>query len=206
MALGDPYITNEDLAAYLGISGTKDVPLLDNAVAAATQWVTDHCQRDFNQETAATARVYDPDNPYRADVDDFYTTTGLVIKTDTADSGSYDTTWASTDYILRPHNGVEGGMTGFPYRQIISVESYTFPCRTGRPRLQVTAKWGWAAVPDAVKQATRILAAEVYRLKDAPLGIATANEFGPLRVREVPQVAMLLRKFQRPNRTGPLVG
>jgi hypothetical protein len=66
--------------------------------------------------------------------------------------------------------------------------------------VQVTAQWGWAAVPDSVKQATKILAAEIFRLKDAPLGVAGFNDFGPVRVREVPQVSMLLKRYRHPSR------
>ena len=205
MALGDPYISTEEAKLYLGINLTKDDPLVAAAVVAASGWVTEYCQRDFNTATAATARVYTPASSYRCHVDDFSTTVGLVVKTDTNDDGVYDKTWTAADYVLKPHNGIEGGESGFPYRTIIAVESPSFPCGTGRARVEVTAKWGWAAVPDKVKQATRILAAEVYRLKDAPLGIAGANDFGPLRVREVPQVAMMLSNFRHPALTGPLV-
>lgn len=207
MALGDPYITADDLATYLGVAGGKDKPLMENAVAAASDLVTDHCQRDFNTTTTATARVYETRTHLVCDVDDFHTTTDLVVKTDTGDNGTYNQTWTiTTDFVLEPRNGVEAALTGFPYRRVIAVGSYLFPENTGRARVQVTAKWGWAAIPDKVKQATRILAAELYRLKDAPLGIAAAGEFGPLRVREVPQVALLLKAYQHPVRTGPRVG
>lgn len=210
MALGDPYIDTDDLNEYLGIKGAKPTVLLEQAIAAASAWINDHCGRDFNQHTAdgvavASARVYEPSSFGRVDVDDFWTTTGLIVATDTGDTGTYSSTWSGTDYTLKPFNGIESGVAGFPYRQIVAVESRDFLCRTGRARVQVTAKWGWAAVPDKVKQATRILASELFRLKDAPLGVAGVNEFGPIRVREVPQVALLLNNLQHPRRTGPLV-
>jgi hypothetical protein len=205
MAIGDPYLDAADLKSYLGITGTGNDTLITNAIAAASDWVNDYCARDFNLESSATARIYEPSTPWRLDVDDFYTTTGLIVALDSGDTGTYGLTVAATDYVVKPYNGVENGIAGYPYRQIIAAESQSFLCRTRRPRVQVTAKWGWAAVPDKVKQATRILASELFRLKDAPLGIAGVNDFGPMSVREVPQVSSLLKQLQHPSRTGPLV-
>lgn len=202
MALSDPYITADDLVAYLAVQGTTDDDLITAACASASGWVTRHCGRDFNQTTTATARVYAPTQLHRVHVDDFHTTTDLVVKVDDADTGTYGTTWTiTTDFVLEPFNGMENGRTGHPYRTVVAVGSRSFPSLSGRARVQVTAQWGWAAIPDEVVQATTILAAEVYRLKDAPLGVAGFNDFGPLRVREVPQVAMLLEQFVHPRRS-----
>lgn len=207
MALGDPYITKTELAAYLGVSRDDKDQLLSDACDSASAWVNDQCQRDFNQETTATARVYEATSWTRLDVDDFYTTTGLIVAVDDSDNGTYATTWTlATDYTLKPFNGIEAGQVGFPYRQIVAVGSRSWPCRTGRPRVQVTAKWGWTEVPQSVIQAATIYAAELYKLKDAPLGVAASTEFGPLSVREVPQAYKLLRQFMHPATTGPLVG
>ena len=52
-----------------------------------------------------------------------------------------------------------------------------------RGRLQVTAKWGWAAVPSVVTEACRILSTDLWKRKHAPFGIQTATvEFGGLRI------------------------
>lgn len=199
MALGDTYITDDELIEYLSIQGTVNDDLVAAANLAATESINLHCARDFNQTTTATARVYAPDEPCRVDVDDFHTVTDLVVKTDDDNTGTYETTWTiTTDFVLEPFNGIENGRTGFPYRQIVAVDSLRFPRHLGRARLQVTAQWGWAAVPDAVKQANRILAAELFRVKDAPLGVAGINDFGVIRVHAVPQVAMLLRPYEHP--------
>lgn len=203
MSLGDAYISGDDLADYLGVTGTANDDLLTAAVESATGLVNQHCgDRDFNQTTTASARVFRADDRLLLDVYDFHTVTGLVVKTDDDNDGTYETTWTiTTDFVLEPFDGIENGHTGFPYRQIAAVNTLRWPCTGLRPRVQVTAQWGWTAVPDEVVQATRILAAEIFRLKDAPLGVAGFNEFGPIRVREVPQVALLLKDFQHPVRT-----
>jgi hypothetical protein len=126
-----------------------------------------------------------------------------VVKSDDDATGSYEQTWTiTTDYILEPLNGIENGRTGFPYWRIRAVGTdRRFLSGQGRPQVQVTAQWGWAAVPASVKQANKILAAQYFTLKDAPHGIAGVNDFGPLRVQDVPQAARLLSPYQHPART-----
>ena len=205
MALGDPYIDASTLAAYLGVSDSYDTALMDSACTAGSEWVTKHCQRQFNKTTTATARTYVARTGLTVEVDDFHTLTDLVVKTDDTDSGTFGTTWSATDYTVRPFNGVEAGATGFPYRKIVAVESKSFPSDTGRARVQVTAQWGWAAVPESVVLATKIVAAFLFNLKDSPIGVASFGESGLIRVRDVPQAVMLLEGYVHPGRTGPLV-
>jgi hypothetical protein len=205
MALGDAYVTNTALKTYLAIGDTDDDTLLTSACVAATEWVNQYTQRQFNKTTSATARVYVPRDYSVVEVDDFHTITDLAVKTDTVDDGTYATTWSSSDYVLEPFDGIEAGMTGFPYRKIRAVESKSFLCRTGRPRVQVTAQWGWNAIPESVTLATKIVAAYLFNLKDSPLGVASFGESGLIRVRDVPQAAMLLQPYAHPVSTGPLV-
>jgi hypothetical protein len=61
--------------------------------------------------------------------------------------------------------------------------------------LQVTARWGWTAVPAAVKQACLILASETFRLKGAPFGVANMDQFGPIRVRDNPMAQKKLMPY-----------
>lgn len=200
MALGDPYITTPELAEYLGITGSGDVLLVEQSAAAASRQIERYCGRQFNTTTSATARVYRTNRCDLVRVDDFHTTTGLVVKSDTADDGTYDTTWDTTDYVLEPFGGIEDGVSGFPYRTIRAVETRAF--YTGaRPRVEVTAQWGWTAVPDVVKQATYILAAQLFGLKNATLGVAGFGDFGVVRVRDIPQVAALLDPLRHPVAT-----
>lgn len=190
------YITADELRQYVGISDTDDSALIDASIAAAEEQVERICGRYFYQDGTTSARGFYPLNSRVVYVDDISTTTGLTVKTDEGDDGTYETTWASTDYQLEPLNGLVDGQT-WPYTKIVAVDRYLFPtCNLIAP-VQVTARWGWAAVPDAVKQATFIAAEYLYKMKDAPLGVAGFGEFGALRVREHPVVQMLLAPYVR---------
>ena len=171
---------------------------LDDALAAASREIETWCDRQFNKATTATARVFPPLAAYTALVDDFHTTTGLIIATDTGDDGTFDTTWTAADYELEPMNGVVSGQAGWPYWRIRAVGAHTFPtCTRRRAPVQVTAQWGWAAVPGPVKEACLVTAAELFKLADAPFGVAGFGEFGAVRVRMNSRAQALLAPYRR---------
>lgn len=209
MAFGDAYVDAAALKAYLGITDADDDALLTSACLSASVAVEQFCQRQFNKAASATpeARVFEARSGRRLEVDDFYTATGLIVATDDSDTGSYSTTWTlTTDYVLEPPGGIDLGVASFPFSRIRAVGGRTWPCRSGRYRVQVTATYGWSAVPESVKEATKMIAARIYNTKNAPLGVASFTDSVIIRVREdVPQAAMLLKRYQNPSRTGVLV-
>lgn len=204
MALGDPYVDESTLADYLGVSDALDDALLLAAGTAATEWVNRYCGRQFNKATEATARVYRPRDHHHLDVDDFWTTTDLVVAFDDADSGSF-TTQDSGLFTFEPLNGVRGGESGWPYEALTSNGTAWFPMWSGRPGVQVTAQWGWNEVPGAVTQATKVVAAFLFNMKDSPLGVASFTDGGLIRVRDIPQAAMLLEKYRHPVQATALI-
>lgn len=189
MALGDPYATLAEMKAYLSLSdvSTTDSQITD-ALASASAEIERHCERQFNKQAAATARVYKPNTSSAVWVDDFWTVTGLVVKTDADRDGVFEQTWTAADYELNPLNGIVDGQSGWPYYKLRAVgqNGLYFPVWRripSRASVEVTASWGWNAVPAPVKQACMILAAMSFQLKDAPLGVAGMGEFGVIRVR-----------------------
>ncbi|WP_432001227.1 phage head-tail connector protein [Streptomyces sioyaensis] len=196
MGLGSNYADLPELKARVNINDTNDDAPLQDALYAASRFVERYTRRQFNDADTASARVYDPESAGLVMPDDFSTTVGLVIKTDDDDDGTFETTWSATDYELRPLNGCRDGVPGWPYWQILAVDSREFP-NVRRAGVQITARWGWAAVPQPVKEATLILAEEIWKMKDAPFGVAGFGEFGSIRVRENPKVAALLMAYKR---------
>lgn len=185
------YATTAQLKAYLGLTDAVDDALLSAALDSVSVEIDSHCGRRFYADTNASARVYRPSTTWLTKVDDFYTTTGLIIAL--GDGGTYPTTLTAADYVLEPLNGVVEGVPGWPYYRIVATNA-SFTC--GRwPSVQVTAKWGWAAVPAPVYQACLILAAETYKLKGAPFGVASFDQFGPVRVRDNPMAAKKLAPY-----------
>ncbi len=179
--MGAPYASLEELKAYMGQSiQDSDAydAVLSQALDSASREIEAHCNRQFNKDIVVTAREYDAGTATWADVDDFWTTTGLVIE-----SGSgFSIPWDTADYRLRPLNGVVDGKSGWPYSKVCATSAGRY--RLDRYGLRVTAKWGWDSVPPPVKQACLIMAAETFAIKDAPFGVAGMDQFGVVRVRD----------------------
>lgn len=192
--MGAPYASLEELKEYMGqsIQGSEMYDdVLAQALDSVSREIESHCNRQFNKDLVATAREYDADTTGWTDVDDFWTTAGLVIE-----SGSgFSVPWESADYRLRPLNGVVDGQAGWPFSKIYASPSGRY--RFDRNGLRVTAKWGWAAVPAPVKQACLIMAAETFKVKDAPFGVAGSDAFGVIRVRDNRMAQSKLRRYCR---------
>ena len=159
--------------------------------------INQHCRRRFYADGSATAQVFAAQDAWTVYVPDISTTTGLVVKTDTTDDGTFDTTWDSGDYELRPLNARGSSGESWPYTSIHAVEARCFPVVGKRAgRVQVTADWGWPAVPDAIPEACLILAARFYRRGQSPEGVIGFGDFGPMRLsRTDPDIAALLDPY-----------
>jgi hypothetical protein len=201
MALGDDYVTLQALKTRVGLSAgdTAEDTLLQSVIKAATEGINHFTGRDFQKVTAAAPRTYRPLSPHLVVTEDFHTTADLLVEVDDGDTGTYGTTLAASDYELEPANGVVSGQTGWPYWKIRLVSGSVFP--TGlRRTVRVTARWGWAEVPDSVGEAAAILAEDLYKIKDSPLGVGGFGEMGRLRARENPHVANLINDYRRIGR------
>lgn len=194
-AYGSSYATLTELKARLQISDATEDDMLELALVASSRCIDDWCRRSFSASTAASTRVYAPLSGELAIVDDFWTTDGLVIATGYGDD-VYDTTLGTADRFLEPVNGLVGGQSGWPYWRIRTRNGALYPSALATT-LQVTAKWGWAAIPAPVHQACLILAEEIYKLKDTPFGVAGYGEYGAVRVRDNPKVASMLAPYRR---------
>lgn len=198
MPIGDPYATLAELKGRLGITDTIDDARLTDALAEASVGIEKWCRRQFNDAGGSpTPRVYYPTSGRLTLVDDFSTTTGLDIKTDQDDDGVFETTWAATDRQLEPLDGIRDGQPGWPFWKIRAVAAKTFPCAGLRAPVQVTARWGWAAVPKRVHGACLVMAEEIYKLVDAPFGAAGIGDLGVIRIRENTAVQMMLASYRR---------
>ncbi len=199
------YITHAQALDYLNIPDDNDDPMVAAALTAASREIDTFCGRQFySYGTSATAREFTPLSMNFCYIDDCQSIT--IVATDDGDSGSYSTTWAASDYMAAPVNQLGPSMqAGWPYTRLVAVEGLVFPC-AARPSVQVTAVWGWADVPAEVEQACRILTAKIFGLKDARFGVATFSDLGLVTVRDLPEVATLLKDFRKYGAAGaPMV-
>jgi hypothetical protein len=181
VAITNGYSTLNELKAFVAITLTDDDfdADLERTVESASRMIDNYCGRVFFDSGSATAKTFQAEEAHRVYVPDFSTVTGLVVKTDTSDDGTFDTTWTSDDYQVEP---VSSAHDGRPFNQVTAVESLTFPTSGRRARVEITAQWGWDAVPTEVEQTCLIVAAELWRRKDAPFGVVGVGPDGAVRV------------------------
>lgn len=190
MALGDPYLSIGEFKNYLvgqaNASLTGQDAQYEDAIQTASREIENYCARQFNRAEEVSAREYQPDGCTYVDVDDFYDVDSLQVRVDLNGQFPDSTILDPSQYELSPANGIVDGVTGWPFYRIRLLNGLRFPSSySGRSRVvQVTAKWGWATVPAPVKAACKIMAAETWKLKDAPFGVVGLDEFGVVRVRQ----------------------
>jgi hypothetical protein len=169
VTIANGYVTLAELKTAIGIptTDTKDDSELEMAIETASRQIDAHCGRGrkFWQDGAAVTRTFYPCELSRAWIDDLATTTSLVVKVDQNDDGTFETTLAlNTDFILEPVNAAADGRAWESLRLLSSASVSFVPLSSGRPLLQIAAKWGYAATaPTAIKRATILQARSVFK-------------------------------------------
>lgn len=199
--LGRLYATVAALKSRLGITDAVDDFELHAACFAASRSIEQYCERTFWRTDANTARTFEPCGLYLLKLPEFNDLVSVTtMAADTDGDGTADVTWAATDYQLYPVNPGAAPETR-PYTKVKAVGRYTFPLLyptlVHTDLMHITGAWGWPAVPWAIRQATLILAAEMFKLKDAPFGVAGFGDYGPVRIRENPKLAAYAGPYRR---------
>ena len=168
------YVELEQLKETLSLTGTQYADWdLQVAAKAASRTIDAMCGRRFYPDPDANqVRIYTPWANGLLYVDDLLTLT--TLRTDPGGDGTYEETWAPTDYVLEP---VNAPLAGRPYELILmhGLGRYPFPSAYAKG-VQVTAKFGWARVPDAIVEATAILTGRlVKRKREAPYGVVAVG-------------------------------
>lgn len=200
MAIENGYITLAQLKAVLRDQQPTYDLAYERAIEAASRQIDTYCNTRFWQSTTPTLRLFKPDNRVTLHTGEFATTTGLIVRTDDDDDGVFENTWAATDYQVEPLTPMDGK----PYNRIVALRArywpvpyweharyrayYTDPdaLLSQRARVEVTATWGWAAIPSQVMQACQILAIDLFKSKDltgSAVGVSelSTGQFGGLR-------------------------
>lgn len=193
MAITNGYATLSDVKAALRITDNLDDSLLETAIESASRMIDSYTARTFSNAGTAT-RNFAATDALTCIIDDAISVT-TVQSTD--EVGSTYTTWTATDYQLEPLNSRSDGLY-MPYTGLRAVNTYTFPVVDQQALVRVTATWGWASVPTAIKQATIIQSSRLFKRLDSPLGVLGMGDLGQIRVSryldpDVEQLAMPFR-------------
>jgi hypothetical protein len=108
MAITNGYCTLAQVKAALRITDSTDDTLIEGSVEAASRLIDGYTLRNFYSVGTAT-RLFTAPDPLYCPVDDL-AGTAITIQTSTQANGTFDVTFAVTDYQLEPLNGVLDGI------------------------------------------------------------------------------------------------
>lgn len=207
------YISAADLKSYIGLTGSGQDTNISNSITAASRQIDRICNRRFWQDSSVQVKTFTPVSNIFLEVPDISTTTGLIVKLDTTDDGSYDKTLTiNTDFIVMPTNPTllgTGSGEHEPYNEIriLNTRSSERFDPSIINNVQVTAKYGFAVVPEAVEQATRIQALRLFKRKDTPFNVFGNDETGTIELfnKFDPDALALLKDYRRQNLVGQIL-
>lgn len=197
---GTLYVTVDELKTRLGIAGSDTVDDLELTAAcyAASRALDQYCERHFWQATET--RTFEPSGFYWLKLPEYSDLVSVTtFATDTSGDGVAETVWSASDYQLLPYNP-NAGPEQRPYTKVKALHRIfpvVYPPLVRTDLVHITGVWGWPAVPYAIRQAAQILAAETFKLKDAPFGVAGFGDLGVIRIRDNPKVAALAGPYRR---------
>lgn len=201
MAITNGYLNSTEAQSYIGRQFADASGVLDDIVTSASRMIDRHCGRHFYTVTAT--RYFDAVHPEHLDLGPFNDLVSVTtLKGDKNDDGVFEVTYTSGQYQLRPVGATTRAPYAEPYTAIHLLDSASWPSATASGRvglIEIAGSWGWpTAVPVEVKQACRVIVAELAKLQDAPLGMLGSAEFGMSRI--PPQKQRHVREL-----LGPLV-
>jgi hypothetical protein len=193
MAITNGYATLSDVKAALRITDNIDDSMLETAIESASRMIDGYTARTFYNGGTAT-RNYAATDAINLIIDDAIS---VSVVSSTDEVGDTYVVWDADDFQLEPLNSRSDGLY-MPYTGIRAVGDYTWPVVDQQALCRITAVWGWASVPVAIKQATIIQSSRLYKRLDSPLGVAGFGDLGAIRVGryldpDVEQLAMPFR-------------
>ncbi len=198
-ALGNWYVGLEEFKSRMSITDNADDFEAQFAIQSVSGWIEEYCSRHFRRITET--RTYQPDNIWLLPVDDLVSVTALAVDQD--GDGVFEQSWTqNVDYQLRIGNHrYNQNSRGWPrpFRQVQVIQTgkwfpFTWPY-THLDRVSIQGTWGWPSVPSPVTQAAFILAADLFKFKDAPFGVAGVSDYGVVRIQTNPWLVEMLRPF-----------
>jgi hypothetical protein len=153
MSLEHAYCSLEQLKARIGLQSTdeRDDEALEGIIEAVSRMIDAECFGGDSHFYASTeTRYYTATRFDRIDVDDLLTVT--TLKTDHDGDGSFEVSWATSDFVLAPYNAPTLSLPR-PYWtiEVAALGKTRFPVGIRRA-VQVVGTWGYGnAVPKEVE-------------------------------------------------------
>jgi hypothetical protein len=184
-------LVKESLVAGGDTAASRDMLLLDK-IASASRSIDDHCGRRFYLDAAASARILDPAgrtvrtrDGYRLLVDDIGSATGVTVEVGSATAG-----WTAVTSTVELE-ATDAAARGWAFTSLSRATDWL-----GAPRVKITARWGWPAVPQTIREAALIQTLRLYKRKDSPEGVLGSSEWGAVRVSRLdPDMAKLVERY-----------
>lgn len=194
--MANEYVDLTLLKAALKITDSDRDSLLQLALEAASRQVDNTTGRRFYLDITATARIIGTTRNTMRErrgerllVPDIGDLTGLVVEVGEDPTWTDITSSIRTEPVTAPED--DRPVTSLLFRRGRFLNSL---------EAQVTAQWGWPAVPTEVEQAALIQAMRLFKRKDSPEGVLGSAEWGTVRVARLdPDVAALVSSLMLPG-------
>ena len=160
-------------AGVLNISGASyDTHLLD-LLETVSRFIDRYCNRHFF--VLLEARKFDGDGRDKLNVPDLISVT--TLKTDDNKDRTFETTWATTDYLLYPTTASPTKVWGRPYtRVLVDIEAgkkSKFPA--GMQTVEINGTWGYREITE--DSGTDMNKAGGYTASDTALTVDDGTKF-----------------------------
>ncbi|MFI1030733.1 head-tail connector protein [Streptomyces sp. NPDC020951] len=192
------YETLAEVKERLKITDTDRDARLAHLLATTSRSIDKTCGRRFYLDPSPVARILNPKGRVTVDQDGWHLLTadigdvdGLAVAVGRAPGWSDVTALVEAE----PTDALEQLK---PVTSLLRLGG-SWPVGGGQ-RVQVTARWGWPAVPDEVREATALLTLRLFKRTDSPEGVLGSSEWGVVRVsRQDPDVYALIQSYILPG-------
>lgn len=180
MTVLNGYVTTAALKSRLGIADTTDDSNIEAVINSVSRWIDRYTARRFYADT--NARYYTAVDNRILFVDDLLSVSTLGVDND--GDGTYETTFAVTDYNLMPYNALADGQ---PYTWIETAQNGDYNFAAGvKKAVKIEGTFGYCTygtqAPYEVQEACYIQCARIFKRRDSPFGIAGKSELGTLEM------------------------
>jgi hypothetical protein len=196
-AVTDAYVKAEEYRSRIDKTVTEDDGAIDGQLKAVSRFIDQRMRRFFTQDAEAVARVLDGNGETKLWLPaDIATTTGLAVKADLDGDYTCETTLTlNTDFWVGPSNADKGAEPRpFEWLKVRPDSSNLSVWPDQEQAVQVTAVWGWPAIPEAIKELTVAITRYLRDLEQAGATLTMQNIESTIQ--QSPRLNLLLVQMQ----------